>query len=65
MKIVTQEMIDLEKITPLIDDDGDPIIWRGDISKELMEECGATKCTNKATEYGGFCDAHGGVIAGC
>jgi hypothetical protein len=58
-------MIDLEKITPLLDDDGDPIIWRGDISKELMEKCANPKCDNKATEHGTFCDKHGGVIAGC
>lgn len=54
-----------EKITFLLDEDGDTIRWRGDLHPGLLNTCATPKCDNPPTEHGTFCDAHGGVIAGC
>lgn len=53
------------KVSLLLDEDGDPIMWKGDLHPNLLAECASPKCKNKATEHGTFCDKHGGVIAGC
>ncbi len=51
------------KTSVLVDDDGDPVPWRGDLHPSLAETCATPKCDNPPTEHGAFCDKHGGVIA--